>query len=195
MKAASSAGCALAATPRQRDASLSSRGQRGSECSTHQCWRRFIQTHSATTALSHCALLPHTAGSVAKTIWGKNGLHNGTIEATSREGCRLIKAVSPQTKCFIYHNMELALESMESQRAVMYDASKADYFLQYTDGQGNKNGTIYNERQVPGDQFFWDFNNPAGQSNTRHWSASAASTARRHHRHPTPPLRSLCLLH
>ena len=133
--------------------------------------------------------LPHThlPGSVAKSIWGKNGLHNGTIEATSREGCRLIKAASPQTKCFIYHNMELALESMESQRTVMYDASKADYFLQYTDGQGNKNGTIYNERQVPGDQFFWDFNNPAGQSNTRHWSASAASTARRHHRHPPPP--------
>ena len=70
------------------------------------------------------------AGSVAKSIWAKDGLHNGTIEETSRQGCRLIKAASPQTKCFIYHNMELALESMESQRAVMYDASKADFFLQ-----------------------------------------------------------------
>lgn len=45
--------------------------------------------------------------------------------------------------------MELALESMESQRAVMYDPSKASYFLQFTDGSGNKNGTIYNERQTP----------------------------------------------
>ena len=95
------------------------------------------------------------------SIWGKNGLMNGTIEATSIEGCRLIKQTSPevrflyeglcarcqqpachphilnitalcnlQTKCFIYHNMELALESMESQRAVMYNASQADFFLQ-----------------------------------------------------------------
>jgi hypothetical protein len=54
-----------------------------------------------------------------------------------------------------YHNMELALESMESQRAVMYNPSTSSYFLQYTDGHGNKNGTIYNERQEPGDQFFW----------------------------------------
>ncbi len=79
------------------------------------------------------------------SIWDKNGLHNGTIEATSRQGCALIKQVrhllrprilfllmhfrrvsapfrlstvkfsslpladflktSPNTKCFIYHNM------------------------------------------------------------------------------------------
>lgn len=90
--------------------------------------------------------------SVAKSIWSKNGLHNGTIEATSIEGCRRIKSVSPLTKCFIYHNMELALESMESQRLVMYDSSKSNYFLQYTDGAGTRNGTIYNERQTPGDQ-------------------------------------------
>ena len=98
--------------------------------------------------------------SVAIDIWSKNGLHNGTIEATSREGARMIKAASPNTKVFIYHNMELALESMESQRAVMYDPSKANYFLQYTDGNRNKNGTIYNERSVPGDQFFFDYRVP-----------------------------------
>lgn len=98
--------------------------------------------------------------SVAKNIWDQNGLINGTIEATSIEGCRLIKVNSPQTKCFIYHNMELALESMESQRAVMYNPQTANYFLQYTDGLGHKNGTIYNERQEPGDQYFWDFRVP-----------------------------------
>jgi hypothetical protein len=38
--------------------------------------------------------------------------------------------------------MELALEWEESQRKAMYDPTKADYFLQYTDGKGNKNGTI-----------------------------------------------------
>jgi alpha-glucosidase (family GH31 glycosyl hydrolase) len=33
--------------------------------------------------------------------------------------------------------------------------------LQYTDGNGNKNGTIYQEDITFGDQFFWDFTNPA----------------------------------
>ena len=42
----------------------------------------------------------------------------------------------------------------------MYDPSTADYFLQYTDGNGHKNGTIYAENVAQGDQFFWDFTNP-----------------------------------
>ena len=116
--------------------------------------------------------------SVAKSVWDKNGPAQGTCEATSVEGCRQIKAASPQTRCFMcalalcraapatpsahappHHTptMELALEAQESQRAVMYDATKAHYFLQYTDGKGNKNGTIYNENGGPGNQFFWDF--------------------------------------
>jgi hypothetical protein len=44
--------------------------------------------------------------------------------------------------------MELALQALESQRAVMYDPTKKYFFLQYTDGAGNKNGTIYNEPLV-----------------------------------------------
>jgi hypothetical protein len=55
--------------------------------------------------------------------------------------------------------MELALQALESQRAVMYDPATSDYFLQYTNGQGVKNGTIYNENGGPGNQFFWDFRN------------------------------------
>lgn len=39
----------------------------------------------------------------------------------------------------------------------MYDPTKAGWFLQYTDGNGNKNGTVYNEPGGPGDQFFWDY--------------------------------------
>ena len=51
---------------------------------------------------------------------------------------------------------ELALEWLESQRAIMYDASKADYFLQYgwQNGAAHGNGTIYNEGRAEGDQFF-----------------------------------------
>ncbi len=43
---------------------------------------------------------------------------------------------------------------LESQRAVMYDPTKANYFLQYP------NGTIYNEARSEGDQYFWNFSNP-----------------------------------
>ncbi len=50
--------------------------------------------------------------SVARSIWQKNGNAKGTVEATSIEGCRQLKAVSPLTKCFLYHNMELALQAL-----------------------------------------------------------------------------------
>lgn len=99
--------------------------------------------------------------SVAKSIWDANGPMKGTIEETTTHNCALIKQTSHNTKCFIYHNMELALQAMSSQRVVMYDPSKAGLFLQYTDGQGNKNGTIYNEPGGPGDQYFWDYRVPA----------------------------------
>lgn len=89
--------------------------------------------------------------SVARSIWYGNGSNpkpgrnHTNCEEVSTTGCRKLKAAGLAAKCFIYHNMELALEWEESQRKVMYDPSKADYFLQYTDGKGNKNGTIYNE--------------------------------------------------
>jgi hypothetical protein len=63
----------------------------------------------------------------------------------------------------VYHNIELALEWLESQRLVMRDPAKGTWFLQYTDGSGRKNGTIYNEiGEFPpgvtiGDQYFWDY--------------------------------------
>ena len=64
------------------------------------------------------------------SIWMKNGRNKTNCEAVSTEGCRRLKTSGKASKCFIYHNMELALEWEESQRAVMYDPSKADYFLQ-----------------------------------------------------------------
>jgi hypothetical protein len=54
-----------------------------------------------------------------------------------------------------------ALEWLETQRAVMYDDSKADWFLMYTDGAGNKNGSIYQRNAWEGDQFLWDYRVPA----------------------------------
>ncbi len=55
---------------------------------------------------------------------------------------------------------ELALQWLESNRAVMYDESKADWFLQFTDGRGHKNGTIFNNHREEGDQYFIDWRNP-----------------------------------
>eukprot|EP01052_Picozoa_sp_SAG31_P048234 SAG31_NODE_10002_length_1198_cov_1.023658_1_plen_307_part_01 len=98
--------------------------------------------------------------SVARSVWFKNGRNKTNCEEVSTEGCRKLKAAGKASKCFIYHNMELALEWEESQRKVMYDPTKADYFLQYTDGFAHKNGTIYQEDIQFGDQFFWDFTNP-----------------------------------
>ena len=98
--------------------------------------------------------------SVAMKVWMKPNQSESTCEETSIEGCRRIKAISPDTRCFIYHNMELALQAFTTQRRVMYDASRANWFIQYTDGRGNKNGTIYNEPGGPGDQYFWDYRLP-----------------------------------
>ena len=95
--------------------------------------------------------------SVASSVWQHPNQSQSTCEETSVEGCRRIKKAFPGTRCFIYHNMELALQAFSTQRRVMYDSSKADYFIQYTDGMGHKNGTIYNEPGGPGDQYFWDF--------------------------------------
>ena len=95
---------------------------------------------------------------VALSIWNKTGLHNATIEAVSREGCRLLKANHSATKCFIYHNMELALESIESQRAAMYPGEASyDPTLFLHRPSGPAAGTIYNERNTPGDQYFWNY--------------------------------------
>ena len=99
--------------------------------------------------------------SIAESIWQKPNRNDSTVEATSITGCQLIKNSSnPKTRCLIYHNMNTALQVIESNRAVMYDPSKKDWWLQYTDGKGNKNGTIYNSHlSTGGDQYFWDFRN------------------------------------
>ena len=94
--------------------------------------------------------------SVAASIWQHNNQSESTIEATLTENCRRIKAVSPSTRCFIYRNLELALQAMESDRAIMYDPEKAGWFVPSA-GAGS---SPYNEPGGPGDQFFWDMRVP-----------------------------------
>ena len=85
------------------------------------------------------------------------------------ENCRRLKRSGKATRCFICvsmwlclrisiacvfrptsnsrcaadHNLELALEWLESQRMVMNDPSKRDWFIQYAGNDGKKNGTVY----------------------------------------------------
>ena len=95
---------------------------------------------------------------VGSTVWNASGPHAGTIEATTRANCAAIKAMHPATRCFGYHNMELSLEAIESQRSAMFPGEpnyNPAYFLRFP------NGTIYNEPGGPGAQFFWNFTNPA----------------------------------
>ena len=95
---------------------------------------------------------------VASQVWNASGPHLARIEEVSRGGCRDIKKMFPQTRCFLYHNLELSLEAMESQRAAMYPNEPfydPSFFLRFP------NGTIYNEPGGPGDQFFWNFTNPS----------------------------------
>lgn len=97
---------------------------------------------------------------VGSGAWN-NDKANGTMDATLVSNCKAIKLeTGNRSRCAVYHNTELCLEASESQRALLNDPSKAHLFLQYTDGRGNKNGTIYIERGGPGRQAFYDYRVP-----------------------------------
>lgn len=94
----------------------------------------------------------------AQDVWRTPNPFDGTCEAAMLEGCRLVKAASPRTRCFRYNNMELAIPFLASNRAVM-DAAHADWFLQYLDPvTGLRNGTVYGENSVGA--WFWNYSQP-----------------------------------
>jgi hypothetical protein len=69
-----------------------------------------------------------------------------------------IKAANPKTRVFVYRQAELALSIFDNGAKVMYDPSKANWFVLFP------NGTIYNDPTIVGnyrmDQFCWDHRNP-----------------------------------
>ena len=88
-----------------------------------------------------------------------SGLDNGnysnnTVEATLTHNCQMIRTAN--TRCFIYYNAEVALQVMESQRAVMYDPLRQHYFLFKTD----ESAPFDQPNPDAGDQYFWDYRNP-----------------------------------
>jgi hypothetical protein len=77
--------------------------------------------------------------------WLKANPLDSTCEATSAANCAALKASGKVKRCGIYHNMELALEWIESERAVMNDKHVAKgWFLTY------KNGTVFNTPRTEG---------------------------------------------
>jgi hypothetical protein len=103
--------------------------------------------------------------SVARGTWFTGNTSNTTCEATLRANCGLLKAAGKATRCFGYHNSELALEWLESQRALMNDPAKADLFLQFLPGNpsGTPAGTVYHDPNPYGDQVFFNHSNIATQ--------------------------------
>ena len=103
--------------------------------------------------------------SVGRGTWFQNNTANTTCEATHRENCRLLKAAGKVTRCFGYHNTELALEWLESQRAIMLDPGNADLFLQYQPGNpsGTPPGTVLHLETPYGDQLIWNHTNVRAQ--------------------------------
>lgn len=102
----------------------------------------------------------------AHNEWWTGNVSNSTCEATSIEGCRRLKASGLVSRCFIYHNNELALQWFESERALLDNPSQAGLFLQYRNTLGGPpNGTVYlemyREKYDFGAMGFWDFTQPA----------------------------------
>jgi hypothetical protein len=76
---------------------------------------------------------------------------------------RLVKEENPKTRVFVYRNFCLSLEVLRTQRAIMRDASKKHFFLQYQAGNpsGATAGTIYNDvNYMNQSQYFWNWTNP-----------------------------------
>jgi len=83
-----------------------------------------------------------------------------------------IKAVNPKTRVYVYRNSELALNVFDNCAKIMYDPSKANWFVVFP------NGTIYNDSAKVGnysmDQFCWDHRNLDAQDYFVNYYAGSA---------------------
>lgn len=112
--------------------------------------------------------------SVGIAAWaGAGGVANQShYERTATENCARLKKAGLVRVCGVYHNVELALEWLESNRAVMDDEHvAAGWFLRY---QGNKSVFNHNTTLPVSDgenitlrQYFIDWRNMDAVSVTR----------------------------
>jgi hypothetical protein len=79
-----------------------------------------------------------------RKFWLNDDPKKTNCEAVSANNCIEAKKSGKVRRCTIYHNMELALEWIESNRKVMdQEHIDAGWFLRY------KNGTVYNSIRQP----------------------------------------------
>jgi hypothetical protein len=87
--------------------------------------------------------------------WNRHGPGQATCESTSAANCLALKKSGAVKLCGIYHNLELSLQWLESQRAVM-DAEhvRRGWFLRFPG-----NGSIFHHDIPEGKQWFIDWRN------------------------------------
>ena len=87
--------------------------------------------------------------------WNASGPAQATSEATNAAMCVLLKEAGLAKRCGIYHNLELSLQWLESNRNVMDEEHvRKGWFLQY------KNGSVFHHNIYPGWQWTIDWRNP-----------------------------------
>lgn len=87
--------------------------------------------------------------------WNRLGPEHATCEATSAANCLALKNAGLVTRCGIYHNLELSLQWLESQRAVMDEAHvAAGWFLRFPG-----NGSVFHHDIPEGKQWTIDWRN------------------------------------
>ena len=91
--------------------------------------------------------------------WAANGASRSTLEATSAANCRLLKQSGKVARCSIYHNLELALEWLESERRVMDEAHKG-WYLRWPNGSVYEHNTTIGGLNLSFSQRYIDWRNP-----------------------------------
>jgi len=89
----------------------------------------------------------------AKDLWIAYPRDQRKCEEMLVEQAKMVKELNPATRIFVYRNLELSLEWLSSERAIMYNNATVDWFLRW------KNGSIYQIDILAGDEFFWNFSN------------------------------------
>ena len=79
-----------------------------------------------------------------RQFWLHDDPQRTTCEASSARNCAQLKREGKVKRCTIYHNMELALEWLESNRKVMdHEHVEKGWFLRYA------NGSVYDDKRQP----------------------------------------------
>jgi hypothetical protein len=84
---------------------------------------------------------------------------DGAEEAAAAARCAALKAAGAARRCFVYHNQELALRWLESQRAAMDDGARARWFLRWPNGSQYVEDETSRPHGGFAAQAFWDFRN------------------------------------